>query len=504
MDTNDFLQQTVIYTNNLQNSDGTYKNGLDVITEILSTFQATLFQWNGAWCIYQYAQERLFGGSVPGTLYNPDFTVDSAITSEAPITIGRNLDTEPINENQIERLLVPYQFAKKTFNFQQPNQLIIQSDLSLPVGAVPYATNVVAGIRYDDYDLATYFPKWLQTHGDVSYLEVATDDATNTEIERYIVTPATSSFRGVQFNNIPVSANDSFDFSLSFRTFTDISDDYAFTIRFELVTPNATYYNLTTVAAIGSTVNVHYTGPFDVAFWDVGPGDTKDILGSSDTSQYTNWTLSDFVETGGTLPNIPEDGILLIEVRGNNNTNLSQPFVTTLWNNISITFKNKVNQFANATAQVHTQTQPQLTKNNDDSTLSFDDSPRNTISGCLLRIPLVDFQANIGNLYFYRTVAWHRGTISEVRRLGELKTFDELFLQRKVRLIVEGSWYGIIDLSFENILQINFLLNKYFLFGIATFDYMTCIFSSTLYEFWDTGEVDGDLDNTYTFVYLYK
>lgn len=516
--TADFLQQTIVYTNNLQNSDGTYKNCYDILSEILNTFRAGLCQCLGAWCIVRQGEFRLFiDAAVPGTLYDSDMAVDSAITLDPEITIGRGLDIFPINENQIKRVLRPFQFVKKTFNFSQPASLITQADLSLPVGATPYATSTVSGIRYDKYALATYFTHWLQRNGDTSYLEVATDVATNNEVERYIVTPCPSPdlFRGVQFNNIPISKDDVVDFRLQMRTFTDAGSNFRFSVRILLVTPNGTYYKMLAKAGDPSPEprNVLWLGTFPVAGWDTGTADVSiTVVASTNSSEYTEWSLSSFLPAGAQLPLAPEDGVLLIQVQGNNSLSGAEPHIDTLWKSITLTLQNAVNDANNVTGQVHTQTQPTLAKNNSDTDLQFDDSPRNSINGTLFRTPLVDFQADINEIYFFRTNQWHRAAIDEAWRLNQIQTFDELFIQRILRTIVEGDFKGLRYytgsewkyLSMQNIIKINFLQTLNFIFGIVEFNYMTAEFNATLYECFDDGEVDADLDNTYDFRYLYQ
>jgi hypothetical protein len=64
--TNDLLQQTALYTDNFLNSDGTYKDCYAILSDILTTFRATLFQANGVWNIIRQAEYRYFT-SVPGT-----------------------------------------------------------------------------------------------------------------------------------------------------------------------------------------------------------------------------------------------------------------------------------------------------------------------------------------------------------------------------------------------------------------------------------------------------
>lgn len=500
----DFLQQTITYTNNLQDKDGNYRKCYDILTDLLNTFRVQLQQCFGEWVLLRQGEFRLFADAqVPGTLYDADFVVEDSIILDPPVTIGRDEDIIPINENSGKRILRPLQYSQRQFDYVQPAQLIVQQDLSLPPGATPFATNTVDGIRYDDYSMDTYFPKWTHESGDTSYLEVATDIATDNEIERYMVTPgSTDNARGVRFNNIPVTAGDSFDFNLQFRTPTDVSMDvFVFRIRFLLRTPAGNFY--CAAVNVAPYTPLEWTPDFDYSY-------PNDVIDDRDSTQWIQWNWTQYLTNVYQIPLIPEDGILLITVKASNDDTASGG--TCYWKNINLTFSNSINKSLNVIGQIHNQSQTSLTKNISDTSIFFDDSLRNTVNGTLFRPPLVNFVSPIGDLYFYRTNRWHRANIDEAWRLNQIQTFDELFIQRKIRTIVEGDWFGLryqVDggwqyLTLQNILKINFLEGLNFIFGIVSFDYMKAQFTATFYECFDDGETDEDLDNTYTFTYLYK
>ena len=111
---------------------------------------------------------------------------------------------------------------------------------------------------------------------------------------------------------------------------------------------------------------------------------------------------------------------------------------------------------------------------------------------------------DIGNIFFTRTYSWHRQGVTEARRLGDLNTYNDLFIQRILRTIVQGDFYGLSGIHLLRLINLTWLSNKKFIFGQASIDYMNCIWNASLYELFDTGEVDGDLTNTYTFNYLYN
>jgi len=59
-------------------------------------------------------------------------------------------------------------------------------------------------------------------------------------------------------------------------------------------------------------------------------------------------------------------------------------------------------------------------------------------------------------------------------------------------------------ISMFNLFNIAFMPGKVFIPGIASFDFKTAIWSMTMYELYDEGEVDGDLTAEYQFSYLYN
>lgn len=498
----DMLQQTVIETSNLQASANEYKTCFDILNSLLTAIRGTLFQIRSTWNIVRSEEYRLFAdAAVPGTLYTSRMVVDSAITLSPLLDIGPTEAVIPINENQQSRVLRPYQFVRKTFNYVQPSEIITQSDLSIVAGAVPYESTVVDDIRYDKFSIASYFPAWKQTHGDTSYLQVVTDNITNNEIDRYIYTPGvTNQHRGIQFNNIVVTANDSFEFSLQFKMLTANNDTLRFWVRMILVTASGQYYAL---VDLWQQASPHWEGPFNVSFWDQTLGNYFEVAPESDKQNWTQWSIINVA--GGTntaLPLFPVDGIMLIEVRGTNGTDNSGR-QDTVWNNINITFNNAINQNSVVKGQVHTQSQNIAAKSNSATDTQFDDSPINTISGTLLRVPQVTFGANIGALYFYRTVRWHRATLTESLRLGELTSYDDLFSQRKPRAIIEGDFRGIDGVNIGSVLRFSFADGKNFVNGVFLINYMTCIWNTSAYEMYDDDEVDEDLVNVYQFRYLY-
>ncbi len=483
-----FLPQTAFNTRYFTNDDGTTQSLYDILNSICLAFRMCMFQADGTWHLIRWGDIRIFNdGEMPGTLYQNGFGSYSEIFFPESITIGKSQPIFPINENQENSILRPFKFVKETFNYNQP-PFITQYSLQIATDAIPFATSTIGDFRYDDYTLSTYFPVWNHIDGDGSYLEVVTDLTTNTESDRYIVQPGSHVQRGLQFNPIPVEENQVMDFSLQFRTPTDISDNYVFRIRFILLTTDGNYWFLTTIPAGGSSINVHWNFIGSDAGWDDFPGDAKGILGSTDTTEWTTWSLSGFVESGGILPLIPTDGMLLIDVQGNNDTNGAEPATTTWWNTINISIEENINFTAQITGQYHTNTQAAEIKNDLEYDTVLDDSPHNTITGTLFTSAVTPFGANIGDVYFTKTNLWHRQSIAEERKLGDLNTFTDLFNQFHIRTIIEGDFYGLHDVSLISLINLRWLPTKKFIIGIWSADFMECIWNATMYEIFYEGE----------------
>src|SRR5205814_8316834 len=144
--------------------------------------------------------------------------------------------------------------------------------------------------------------------------------------------------------------------SLQFKTFTDSSDNFIFRIRFDLITATS-YWTIDVDESHTSDINVTWAGPFTRSNWDLAKGAGLPVLATSQTSKYQKWQLSSFIEENGRLPIIPEDGVLLIEVRGDNATEPDEPHITTQWKSVNLNFTNVVNKELNVIGQTHNQSQ---------------------------------------------------------------------------------------------------------------------------------------------------
>ncbi len=517
------LPQTAFPTSYFINSDGTGQTVYDILNSILLALRCMLTQADGYWQIIRWGDVRLFAdGTMPGTLYDEVWGSASEIFFDPAVDIGpysKGYAVHPINENQLQTILRPYKFSNETFEYQQNNS-IIQADLQMEFGATPYATNTIGDLRYDDYDLATYFPNWISRDGDTSYLEVVTDTSVTpeNEVDRYVVVPSSNdTCKGIQFNPIYLNAGDLVRFTAQIKTLTTGGGSgLIFWVRMHLIGDDGNFY---TLGRSGDdtfpTVNfIDWYGPYASTLWDTVQFVTivPVIQRYKPYTSIDDWFPIDLLEGNSNIPlkKTPVSGMLLIQMMGTNFQDTSH--VDTCFKSVVLTIDNFINTTTKIVGQVHDNSQTPSIKNNEQFTVALDDSPRNTIKGTLFTDALTNFDytdtntgenTDIGNIYFTRTSAWHRQGVSEARRLGDLNTFNDLFIQRILRTVVSGDFFGLNAIHLLTLINIQWLSEKNFIFGAASFNYMTCIWSASLYELFDTGEADSDLDNTYLFTYLY-
>lgn len=501
-DTNDPLNETVLHSNVFQNSDNTWDDCYTVLEKILTDLNASLLQVNGAWVIVRTPEYKFFDNAIPGTeyIYNGVTTDITAVTLDEGVTIDRTgADVYPIAEDQNKSIQRPLKRVFNTFNYNQP-AFIKNTDLQLPDGATPFDTNTAVDLRYDDYNLGTYFPDWIQRGTVTSYLEVVTDTAVTPEQEkdRYIVIIGDDSLTGgVQFNPIEVTKGDKLDFTLQWRTDTDTDDLIRFWVRFVLISTTNTDYNLTDQAG-GSNDEFRWVGPSVSAdLWDLGLGIYKEMTNPNnvDTTEWMQWSLSDSQWSTDAIPVIPVDGVLLIEVRGTN-AGSETDRQNVYFKDIVLTFTQYVNQSTQIVGQTHKDTGTETNKAISESDLNIDDSPRNIFAGTLFTNAQTNFDytdsttgqdTEIGNLYFTKTYSWHRGDSIEELRLGNIVAFERLYLKYISRLIIEGTFRNLRhdDTKFITMLSVfsfGWITDKFFLATGMEIDYMDCSFKAKLIE----------------------
>lgn len=515
--------ETVLYSGMFRSADGIWTDCYSILEQILGSINACIVQADGYWNILRTPEYLLFDdGAIPGTeyIYNGSGTDINVITLAPLATIDRtDGNVYPIEEDQNKSILRPYRYVIDTFDYNQ-QLLIVQSDLQIPSDAIPFDTDTTAGIRTDSYDIATYFPLWIQRHNDASYLVIKTDTnvTPEQEIDRFIVTPLVDTsgtdVSGVQFNPFVVSRNDRIEFSLQWKTYPLDTDSQApFWIRFLLLT-ETDIYNLVQYPDEGTGSPPDHDAANKRLSWEIIPDDTvwdsdsegvlmfivQSIAEITDLTQYQSWILSE--RTIGIVPPVPVDGILLIEVLGNNNKVFDGHQYA--WKDINIRVLNFINESIQIVGQTHTDTGVSTIKATNENTINIDDSPANAIAGTLFTDVLTDFaytdsvdsEVTTDPTYFTRTKTWHRDGITEALRLGEIIAMERLLFRSISRLNIEGSFRNLrYDtnkfISLLSFFQIMFFEDKRFLPAGMEIDYMDCSFKSKLIEIFKEEDITG-------------
>lgn len=487
-----FLPQTMIDTRSFL-SGSSFENCYEILTKIFNRFRLSLFQANGAWQIVRWDEARYYTGAIPFFQYDSTFTLTGTGTLNANFVTGFQQAIYP-EAGLMKSIFRPYKYDKETFNYRQPEFLILNSDLQ-ELGTFDH-TDIVGDLQYDYYD----FPAsslWQHFYSDTSVICVVTNTVLDKEVERYVHQPKSgltgtgyTDFTNVEFNDIQVSAGDIFDFEISIKTASSTGgDNVLFRFGYFLMVDENNYYAL-----------VNGSGVFAWNFFSLNPiqgiGFAHTVL-AAEAEEYYNYTLSN---EGVQLqvPKFPVDGVLRIRVYGTNDSNVSQPNVDAIWKDIKLTLVQYINDSTKIIGHTHKEDQTPVIKNNEDVEIFVDDSPRSTIAGTL-------YIDSLTGLAAIRTEDWYRlHNPTEELRLGEITTFEQLMWRRLPRTKLEGTFYGVAGLSMLAVLSNVALTGLNFLFGSLEIDYKNNSFSCTMWELFTDGEEDADLTSDYEFKYIYQ
>ncbi len=522
--TAEMFQETIMHTGRYLNSDGTWKDLYTILNDLGSAFNFQIFQDDGCWQITRLQEaSQVSGNAIPGVEHNLITGTKKAITLNANVSIVYQSIQALDGADQVSRIQRPFKYVKETFNYSQPASFIANSDLQMPSDATPFASNTVGNIRYDKYNLQTYFPSWRYRNGDTSYLQVEYDILQNREIDRYIYTPGHAGMTsGIEFNPIAVSAGDSLDFTLQFKMLNNDNNTLRFWVRFVIIQDNG--YKRDLLDNIGDPFGTYWAAAQNAIYWDDGFGIYYEIPASNVKTNYTTWSFSAI--NSNTKPPIKfiGDGILLVEVFGTNGTNTSNR-QDAVWKDISLTINNYIGESTLVTGQYHNNEQFPLIKNNYDEEVQIDDSPRNSIAGTLFTDKLTNFdytdpdrgntQTELGDIYFTRTKNWHRFTNAETLRLGQIMVIERLNqswrpqnLLRRARTIIEGSFLGLKDINnnfvgLQCLFTVDSLPGVWFVLGsMQEINWVENTYKAVLNELY--AENDTAPVSTYNFAYIYK
>lgn len=461
-----FLETTFENGNDYQTGNNQWKSCYEVLSIILGRLRASVFQSEGVWNIIRRDEHRYYNNAIPGFRYDSKMVFVEEVTFDDVFLSAPNVDptaTKPYTwpETGIEKSVIrPFKFVKETFNYKQ-RITILNSNLS-DVGKIILSTTVTidAGninnfpyknyklsigdvVRVVNYQFPTY-SKWLHLYDDAAFIQVVTQiffGGAELELGRYVYQPKITNgfppgyenFANVQFNDIEVEGGDIFDFELGIKVNEPPGGGVTYRFGFFLQVAVGEYYQLVNAAGSGGDEfawNHFFLTPIQ------GIGNPL-LVNAADAVEFLSYKLS---ETGAQrkVPPFPTTGLLRIRIYGTTDTNVSQPNVDAIWNNIKITLIALINESTQIIGQTHTDTQQPLIKNLDSVEIFSDDSPRNFLQGTF-------FLDSFTNLVQNRTFLWTYPFSAITARLGYWTTFEQLFWRRIRRLKMDGAMHGVIQ-----------------------------------------------------------
>lgn len=555
---NDPFAQTKVHTRTFTKDSDTFEDCYTVLTRILESWECQLFQHLGQWFIVRWPELSDFDNLIPGTLYASDFTTPTATVLPATVAIGKTQNAKFVNANQEKSILRYIKYDKLTFNYEQPQKLILNDDLKRLGSFI--GTSIVGSTRYDDYQLSDF----VNVGGAGAFIRIETDNVLQIEKQRYIYQPDVGNTSGIYFESsgIEVNATDRIDASYTYKATADSSvlDNAQMIVR--VVSGATTYYLNRPSSALGGHL---VWNTVDAAQY---PTISRDA--AADLSQWNTFSLTGAGD--GETVVIPADGIIyfayfLPNISGDDY----------LVKEFTVDYYTYINESTRVTGQFHKSEQPlKVIKKNTEKTLYLDDSPKNNIRGTMFLVDgttktsiwhappyslTFDFDLLLDTGISYLNVngqpdlysnfqngqqitisgtASNDGTYTisnlslvvggnfsmnltpgvttETVTGGTIQFHSEhqfgfiqkvglmkMFYTNRVR--IEGDAKGIYSsdyIGLTTVFSLDDLANKFFIMSTVKMNFKSEIWSGVIQEMWDNTETIRDADFINTFEYIYK
>lgn len=425
-----FFEQTLVSAQTFLKDESNYQDCYTILTNILSAFGYCLFQSMGSWHIMRWDELRYYDNNISAYIY--DYTglnTGSAILKK-PFTIGE------AQNGLLQRITRPYSYDKETFNYKQPPQILRNYDFkilgtllrsykvnvwitggnvynthaSAVKAAAPGAKIIATFQTYYEYNAPYWYDSPLAPQTAEYFIRVVMDDIGN-EIERYMCAKNDN----IRSYKIEANAGDVFKFSFSFKTQdSQPSGSSDITIQFIIELDDGLQKKYLQVNGWQTGSGYAYT---------IGPGDNT-----------YNWHD---VNIDTTSYPIPFDGLLYFYISGTADLLGTMDFTHT--KDLSLDYSKIINGSVRTTGQTHEVNQNGNIKNNNDSEIFLDCTKHSAISGTL-------FLNEMDGVLQKRAIKWrHPYLPAQSVNIGEIVTYERVFIRRKPRTIVEGTIIGLIN-----------------------------------------------------------
>jgi len=431
-----FFEQTLVDPGTFLKDASTYQDCYTILTSIFSAFNFSLFQSLGAWHVVRWDELRYFNNKVLAYVYNYDMTFNGYSIMNDPFDAGFEKLTYP-ETGLLHRIIRPFAFDKETFNYKQPPQLLRNYDLKtlgtllksynvdiwIKGGQIYYSNPGGTGVtksfqKYREYSAPWWYSDMvLVPHVSleaVFYIRVITDYIDN-EVDRYLVLNNPTG-QSIDSYKIEASAGDIFNFSFNERSTK--SNKGGSSDLFIILNDGITQKYLVNGLGWTNLQNL-YAIP--------------SLLPIENTNEWHSYTVDSSIYP------IPNDGLIYFVLHPIQDSSGQTLSGETQIKDIRLDYTPLVNQTTKIIGQTHETNQVGNVKNNNDSEIFIDSSPRNSIAGTL-------FLNQMDGVLQKRTVKWrHPYFPTESKNLGELITFEQMFWRRKPRTIIEGTLYNLIN-----------------------------------------------------------
>jgi len=273
------LDDTFIQVETFLNN-GEWMNCYDILYQINSRFNLSLFQAKGKWNLmrwdelYRYTTDS--GATLQYHVYSDAFVYSATNTNNEVWTFKKGNDMEVGVLKSVNRA---NQFVKETYNYNETILLLNENLQELG----PLLTQYEIGTTtYYEYELP-YWVNWDGNSGQLfstRFIRIAYD-IDNNEIERLIVIKGDVGYpdKAIQSNDIYVSAGDKFEFTFDFKSDLSIAGGY-YVYSAAIITDGVSTYYLNKDGVWQTSP----PGPFDRPQYYITPEDNL--------NEWHNWKKS--------------------------------------------------------------------------------------------------------------------------------------------------------------------------------------------------------------------
>jgi hypothetical protein len=409
------LDDTFIQAETFLSSDR-WMNCYDILEQINSRFNLSLFQAHGKWNLIRWDELYRYTTNTGATLqyhtYSTDF-IYSATSTNSDVWIFKKGDDMEVGV--LKSINRANQFVKETFNYVQPESLLCNYNLQDLGGLIQQYDSGLFTIK--EYGLNSWYNGPFSPIPD-RFIRITIDnDSTSRtylqELDRniVIVNSTGSAPQSAKSCDIPLSKDDSIEFNFSFRTSVHQAGPVNTIFAVSITDGIATYY-VQNNGSWATTLGFSYSTP--------NGGDTFD------------WQSVNIISNPAPINGVVN--IYLAEATPNGGTPSADE---TLFKDLSFTITYFINGSGRVIGHTHTDSQSLDIKNNIDKEIFIDNSPRTSIKGSL-------YLASYTNLLRDLTAFWeYPSTSYSYPTLGQHTTQEALFSTYKMRSKYEGKYLYI-------------------------------------------------------------